>query len=383
MLTQTEIDDKYFYEGTIKSSYYSSFHRTIRRTVRLAVGRTIRITRLTVHRTIRTARLTVRHSIHGKSHLSNHSKLCPVCKHNDMSQECVPVKNLFRWSTIIKVIVPIFVGTAIYAFGLHMFIIPNQFMEGGVTGVTILLNYMFGLAPSLMTLIINIPLFVIGYRFIGRHAFIFTIIGTLSLSLFLWIMEMLIGKGIIVPFHTQQDYFLATLYAGVTTGIGLGIVFRSGGTTGGADILARIGYRLKGWPLGRTMLWFDAMVIGLSFFYIPREKILYTLVIVFIATRVIDIIQEGAYAARAFTIISEDGAAIADLIQREISRGVTLFPAQGAYSGNRLQVVYCIVSRHEVLKMKRLVRAHDPRAFIIISEVQDVLGEGFREEQHT
>ena len=124
-------------------------------------------------------------------------------------------------------------------------------------------------------------------------------------------------------FQTEQDFFLATLYAGVTTGLGLGIVFRAGGTTGGSDIIARIAYKLKHWPMGRTMLWIDAAVIGASFFYIPREKILYTFVIVFIATRIIDFIQEGAYAARAYTIITEKGAKMADLITREIDRGVT------------------------------------------------------------
>lgn len=282
----------------------------------------------------------------------------------------------------LRVLFPILLGSAVYAFGLHMFVIPNQFMEGGVTGVAILLNYMFELPPSITTLVINIPLFIIGWRYIGRGSFIYTVLGTLALSLFLWVMERLIEHELVVPFHTEQDYFLATLYAGVSIGIGLGIVFRFGGTTGGSDIIARIAYRLQGWPMGRTLLWIDAGVIGLSMFYIPREKILYTLVIVFVASRIIDFIQEGAYAARAFTIVSEDGAKMADLITHEIGRGVTLFPAKGAYSRQTKEVVYCVVSRQEVRKLKMIVREADPNAFIIISEVQDVLGEGFREEQH-
>lgn len=284
------------------------------------------------------------------------------------------------WSHVIRVILLILLGTAVYAFGLHMFIIPNQFMEGGVTGIAILLNYMFGWAPSIMTLVLNVPLFIIGWRYIGKSAFIYTVFGTVSLSFFLWVMEILIEQGYILPFHTQQDYFLATLYSGVTTGLGLGIVFRAGATTGGSDIVARIAYRLKSWPMGRTMLWIDATVIGLSVFYIPREKLLYTLVIVFIASRMIDFIQEGAYAARAFTVITNKGQEMADLITREIDRGVTIFPAKGAYSKTNKEVIYCIVSRPEVRKLKLIIQQSDPQAFIIISEVQDVLGEGFRDE---
>lgn len=279
----------------------------------------------------------------------------------------------------LKSVIPILIGTAIYAFGIHMFVIPNQFMEGGVTGVTVLLNYMFGLPPSVMTLVINIPLFVIGYYYFGRGPFVYTVIGTFALSLFLWIMERLIAQGIVTPFYTEQDYFLATLYAGVSIGAGLGIVFRFGGTTGGSDILARIGNRLLGWPIGRTLMWIDAAVIGVSVFYIPREKVLYTLVIVFIAARMIDFIQKGAYAASAFTIITETGTKMADLITREIGRGVTLFLARGAYSKKQFEVVYCVVSRQEVRKMQKIIRSLDPRAFVIISEVQDVLGEGFRQ----
>ncbi|GFR36910.1 membrane protein [Insulibacter thermoxylanivorax] len=284
------------------------------------------------------------------------------------------------WKHLFRTVIPILLGTAIYAFGLHMFLIPNQFMEGGVTGIAILLNYMFDWPPSLLTLLINIPLFLLGLRFIGKVEMIYTILGTLSLSFFLWVMERFIDSGMLLTFQTEQDFFLATLYAGVTTGLGLGIVFRAGGTTGGSDIIARIAYKLKHWPMGRTMLWIDAAVIGASFFYIPREKILYTFVIVFIATRIIDFIQEGAYAARAYTIITEKGAEMADLITREIDRGVTIIPAKGAYSKQAKDIIYCIVSRSQMHRLKLLVRSVDPRAFIVISEVQDVLGEGFREE---
>jgi uncharacterized membrane-anchored protein YitT (DUF2179 family) len=280
----------------------------------------------------------------------------------------------------LRTILPILIGTSIYAFGLHMFLIPNHFMEGGVTGVAILLNYTFGFAPSVTTLVLNVPLFIIGWRLIGRRAIYYSLFGTLALSFFLWIMEMFIEKQMIVPFSTDQDLLLASLYAGAFIGAGLGIVFRFGGTTGGSDILARVGYKLKGWPMGRSLLWIDTCVIGLSVFYLPWDKLLYTLIIVFVAAKIIDIIQQGAYAAKAFTVITENGTKIADFVTREIDRGVTLLPAKGAFSNTKKEIVYCVVSRQEVRRLQTMIQALDPKAFMIISEVQDVLGEGFRRE---
>lgn len=280
----------------------------------------------------------------------------------------------------VRTILPIMIGTAVYAFGLHMFLIPNHFMEGGVTGVAILLNYVFGFPPSITTLVLNLPLFIIGWRLVGRTAMYYSIFGTFSLSFFLWIMEIILEHHVISPIATGHDLLLASLYAGASIGAGLGIVFRFGGTTGGSDILARIGYKLKGWPMGRSMLWIDTCVIGLSVFYLSWDKLLYTLIIVFIAAKVIDIIQQGAYAARAFTVITEKGTKIADSVTREIDRGVTLLPAKGAFSNSKKEIVYCVVSRQEVRRLQMIIQSLDPRAFIIISEVQDVLGEGFRHE---
>ncbi len=275
---------------------------------------------------------------------------------------------------------PITLGTAIYAFGLHYFIIPNLLMEGGITGIALLLNYSLSLPPSITTLVLNIPLFVLGWYVFGKFTMASTIFGTVSLSIFLWIMELAIKFQWLTPFYTQDDYLLVALYAGVTLGAGLGIVFRYGGTTGGSDIIARIVQKKWGWSMGQFILLMDVVVISASLFYIPKEKVLYTLVTVFIASRMIDFIQEGAYAAKAFTIITDHSEAVAVAITREIDRGVTLFPAKGAYSQAPKQVVYCVVYRHEMRRMKAIVRSIDPKAFLVISDVHDVLGEGFKLE---
>lgn len=286
-------------------------------------------------------------------------------------------RQLFKQA---KTVLPIISGTAIYAFGLHYFVIPNQLMEGGVTGIALLLHYALHIPPSYSTFALNIPLFLLGWRRLGIKSMAYTLVGTLALSCSLWVMERLIEDGWLVPFHTERDFILAALYAGVTIGIGLGIVFRSGGTTGGSDIIARIGQRARGWSMGRTILVIDACVIAASLFYIPQEKVLYTLVTVFIASRLIDFILEGSYAAKAFTIITDHAGPIAEAVTRTMDRGVTLIPATGAYSNQLKQIVYCVVYRTEIRQLRELVRSVDPHAFIIISEVYDVLGEGFNED---
>lgn len=280
----------------------------------------------------------------------------------------------------IQIISAILVGTAIYAFGLHYFVIPNQLMEGGVTGIAILLNYAAGWPLSVSTLLLNIPLFLAGWKLLGKEQMIYTFIGVVSLSVFLAIIEQLIRSGWLVPFESSSDYMLAALYAGVCLGTGLGIVFRFGGTTGGTDIVARIISQWKGFSMGQIILTFDAIIIGMSMLYITLERVLYTLVVVFIASKLIDFIQDGAYSARAYSIISDQGAPIAQAITKELSRGVTLLPAKGAFSGQEKEVVYCVVQRQETRQLKTIVRNIDPLAFIVINEVHDVLGEGFKEQ---
>ncbi|WP_010273802.1 YitT family protein [Paenibacillus senegalensis] len=286
---------------------------------------------------------------------------------------------MIKLSLPYRQIIPILMGTAIYAFGLHYFVIPNEFMEGGMTGVALLINYATGIPPSLTTLVLNIPLFILGWRVLGSTSMILTIIGTLSLSLFLWVMEMLLKLGWLVPLQAN-DFFLVTLYAGVTLGTGLGIVFRYGGTTGGSDIVARIINKTRGLSMGQIILVIDAFVITSSLLYIAIEKILYTLVVVFIASRLIDFINQGSYAAKAFTIVTDHSQQLAEAITRELERGVTIFQAKGGYSKHPKEVVYCVVSRYETRKLRNLVKQIDPNAFLVVSDVKDVLGEGFTQD---
>src|SRR5690625_760549 len=176
---------------------------------------------------------------------------------------------------------------------------------------------------------------------------------------------------------------LVALFAGVFIGIGLGIIFRNGGTTGGVDIVARIVNKYLGWSIGKTMFLFDFLVITLSlFFVLDLIEGMYTLVAVYIGARVIDFIQEGAYSARGAIIISKESKLIARTINQRMDRGVTILTGRGSYTGSEQNVLYCIVARNELIQLKNIVTKIDPCAFVSVTHVHEVLGEGFTHDEN-
>ncbi|WP_349407556.1 YitT family protein [Pseudalkalibacillus sp. SCS-8] len=268
----------------------------------------------------------------------------------------------------------ILLGAAIFSFGIIHFNIENNLAEGGFTGITLILYNLFEIDPAISNLVLNIPLFLIGWRLLGRNAFIYTIIGTVAVSLFLWIFQYHIRLSI--PLH--EDLTLAALFAGVFIGIGLGIIFRYGGTTGGVDIIARLVNKYVGWSFGKTMFLFDAFVIlSATVTYLNYKEAMYTLVAVFVGARVIDFIQEGAYAAKAAMIISEKNAEIANRIIKELDRGATILNGRGTFTGYQKEVLYCVIARNEIFRLRNLIQQIDPHAFVAVNDVHDVLGEGF------
>jgi len=267
----------------------------------------------------------------------------------------------------------ILLGSAIMAFGLVHFNMQNNLGEGGFTGITLLLYFSFNWDPAVMNILLNIPIFFIGWKYLGRNTFYYTIIGTLAVSIFLRIFQ-------INPFSTylQSDMTLAALFAGVFVGVGLGVIFRYGGTTGGSDIIARIVNKYVGWSMGKTMFLIDFLVIATSIFTILElVEGMYTLVAVYIGARVIDFIQEGAYSARGATIISSSSDLIAKKIHNEMDRGVTVLTGRGSYTGENREVLYCVVGKNEIVRLKNLINTIDHHAFVAVSSVNDVAGEGF------
>jgi uncharacterized membrane-anchored protein YitT (DUF2179 family) len=273
----------------------------------------------------------------------------------------------------LKNILFIVIGTAIMSFGLVTFNMQNKLAEGGFTGITLLLYFLFKWDPSYTNLILNIPLFFIGWKILGRNAFLYTILGTVGLSVFLWIFQ-----RYTINMPLQDDLTLAALFAGVFLGIGLGIIFRYGGTTGGVDIIARLVQKYFGWGMGKTMFLFDICVIAVSMLtYLNYKQAMYTLVAVFIGARVIDFIQEGAYSARGAIIVSEKNKEIAAKIMEEMDRGVTVLKGYGSFTKTEREVLYCVVAKNEIVRLKNLITSVDPHAFVSVSVVHDVQGEGF------
>ncbi|MFJ8235195.1 YitT family protein [Ureibacillus sp. NPDC094379] len=274
----------------------------------------------------------------------------------------------------IRDIIGIIIGSAIYSFGFVHFNMQNELGEGGFSGITLILYFTLNLDPALMNLILNIPMFIIGWRQFGRKEFLYTILGTVSVSIFLRVFQ-----NYEFELGLQDDLLLASLFAGVFVGIGLGIIFRCGGTTGGVDIIARLAKKYFGWSMGKTMFMFDAIVITLSWItFLDNRSMMYTLVAVYVGARVIDMVQEGAYSAKAALIISNNPQEIADYISEKMERGITVFHGYGHYTKQSKDVLYCIVGRNEIVKLKSIIRQIDPNAFVSIIDVNDVTGEGFR-----
>lgn len=261
-------------------------------------------------------------------------------------------------------------GSFIFALGINYFAIPNQLAEGGIAGITIITYYLFQWSPGLVNLLLNIPLFFLGFKVLDKRTMQYTIIGTITSSFFLAITE---EWGQPIP----DDPLLASLFTGVFVGVGLGMVFRAGGTTGGSAILARLGHKYLGWSIGRSLLALDILVLAGAFFVIGREKVMYTLVAVFIGARVVDMVVEGLDARKAVTIISNSAVAISDKITHDMERGVTLLKGRGGYTGTDKEVLYIVINRQEMPRLKHLVHQVDPYAFLVVHDVRDVLGEGF------
>lgn len=274
-------------------------------------------------------------------------------------------------------ILTILLGAAIYAFGLTYFVVPHHLFEGGATGITLITFYLFKIPVSLMNLLINIPLFILSWKIFGAKSLYSSLLGTLALSAWLAFFER-------IPLHIdlQGDLLITALIAGILLGIGLGIIFNAGGTTGGTDILARILNKYTHISMGKLLFILDFCILMLILLIFKDLRLVsYTLLFDFIVSRVIDLIGEGGYAGKGFMIITKRPDHLAKAINDDLGRGVTFISGQGYYSKENLKIIYCIVGRNEIVKMKEMIHRIDPQAFITITEAHEILGEGFTFEK--
>ncbi|EJS69868.1 MULTISPECIES: YitT family protein [Bacillus cereus group] len=266
-------------------------------------------------------------------------------------------------------IIFIIIGAFLFALGVNLFVIPNEFGEGGVTGITIITYYLFEWSPGLVNLILNAILLIAGYKFLNKITTIYTIIAVVTNSLFLHLTE---GWYI-----TSDEMLVNAIFGGVFIGCGIGLIIRVGGTTAGTTILARMTHKYLGWSISYGLLFFDLIVAFSSYFIIGAEKLMLTIIMLYVGTKVMEFVIEGLNPKKAITIISDNPNEIAKKVTTLMDRGVTVYSGHGYYTKTPKEILYIVINKQEVVKLKRIVQTTDPAAFIAIHDVRDVFGEGF------
>lgn len=289
--------------------------------------------------------------------------------------------------SFLKVYLFITIGAVITALAINIFLVPYKIAPGGLSGLSTVLFYLSnGRLPIGTTmLVINIPLFLLGYKYIGRRFFIRTLYGTIVLSVIIDLTENYMAdfaKRILIDGITNSttpDILLYSIIGGFISGIGLGIVLKMEATTGGTELAAKILNRpFKNMTIGQLLLWIDAVIILFAIIAFNSILIgLYSLVSLFITTKVIDTMLEGVDYSKAILIISEHQEEISKKILMDLDRGVTELKGRGAYSGKDKNVLLCVVARTEIQQLKEIVHAIDKNAFMILADIHEVLGEGF------
>ncbi|HFI0239677.1 TPA: YitT family protein [Streptococcus suis] len=272
----------------------------------------------------------------------------------------------------------ILLGSGIFSFALNYLIMPNHLYEGGITGINLILFYLFKIQPWMMNILINIPLFLLGWKLLGRKILIYSLIGTFAVTFWLLLFEKL-------PIHINlaNDLLIVSMLGGILVGLGLGIIFKAGGTTGGSDIIARIGHKYLPYSIGQIILAIDFLVLTLTVIVSQNLRVvLYTLLMVTIASKVIDFVTEGGYGSKGVMIVSQKSEQLAQAIDSEIERGVTFIKAQGFYSKTNINMIYSVIYKSQLQEMKELIHRIDPHAFITITDAHEVLGEGFTLDQN-
>lgn len=278
----------------------------------------------------------------------------------------------------------ILLGSAIAATGINLFLVPNRIAPGGVSGIATVLFYLSnGKLPVGMTMLaFDIPLYLIGYRFIGRRFIVKTMYSSVALSLLIDFSKPFFNMISDKYFISSQsgDLIVFTVFGGLLVGLGLGIVFKSGATTGGTDLGAKILHTLiPRVSLGNLLLCLDGAVI--IFAAISFNSIivgLYSIITIFIMSKVIDAIMEGVNFSKCVFIISEKSDIIADKILNDIDRGVTALKGTGMYTRKDKEVLFCVLDRSQIPRLKEIVQDIDEKAFVILTDAREVLGEGFQ-----
>ncbi|MTK12769.1 MAG: YitT family protein [Clostridiaceae bacterium] len=256
----------------------------------------------------------------------------------------------------------IMLGATLASIGLEIFLIPNNIIDGGITGISIMASHITKIPLGIFIFLLNIPFFVIGYKQIGKTFTVSTLFAVLCLS---------IGVSVLHPIQgITHDILLASVFGGIILGAGVGIIIRSGGSLDGTEIVAIILDRRTSFSIGEIVMFFNLFILGTSGFMFGWDRAMYSLIAYFIAFKVIDITVEGLDESKAVTIISEKHKDISEALMDRLGRGITLLQGKGGYKGYSTNVIYVVVTRLEIAKLKSIVHGFDDDALITIGSVE-------------
>ncbi len=266
----------------------------------------------------------------------------------------------------------ILIGSILMAIGLEIFLIPNNIIDGGIIGISIIISHLTKLPLGLFIFILNLPFLVLGYKQIGKTFAFSTLLAFTSLSIWVSFLHP-------VPVLTS-DPLLASVFGGIVLGIGVGLTIRYGGSVDGTEIVAIILDKKTGFSVGEIVMFFNIFILGSAGLVFGWDKAMYSLMAYFIAFKVIDITIEGLDESKAVMIISEHPDEIAETLMARLGRGVTYLEGKGGYTRENKSVLYSVITRLEIAKMKAIIQEIDPDAFVTISDVHEVLGGRFKKK---
>ena len=261
------------------------------------------------------------------------------------------------------------IACIVMAFNINYFFLGNKLGQGGVSGLSLILHYLTNIDISYIYLGLNIPLIVIAYIFIGKNFVFKTLFATLVLTIFLKVFGSFRGP--------IDDILMASIFGGGINGIAIGTIFYAGGSSGGTDIIAKIINKHYGIAIGKVLLTIDFIILSMVAFIFGKVIFMYTLISLLVSSKMIDIIQEGIYSAKGVTIITNRVEELRKKIMEDTGRGITLINAKGAYTQKEIGMLYCVVGKYQLMKVKSIVKEIDPMAFMIVSQVHEVIGKGF------
>ncbi len=282
----------------------------------------------------------------------------------------IEMKNkIKRW---IRDILGTILGAFVMAFGISLFLLPNQLSTGGVSGIATIIYYLFHVPMGTTILLINSPLFLFSAFKVGKQFFIKSLIGTISLSVFVDLLDQ------IKPL--TNDKFLACIYGGIIIGMGTAILFKVSSSTGGSDLVSYIAKKYRpSMEQGNVVIMIDAVIVGLNMIFLKQIEIgLYSAIAIYLMGKVIDILFEGIYFTKLLFIISDKNEEISKVIEEKIQRGVTGLYGKGMFMNKDRIILMCAATRRDISRIKRTARKIDPQSFIVITNSREVVGLGFK-----